>query len=266
MNSDAVDRREQYRRPTGQFGHQPGAGQAATVSLAPGFPEGVNLTGFAVTNGLASYRVGDDEEVTVAMDGEEVVVSKVVYDDEGILYSFDDVINVEDIDGINDTLDRMTGRSNTWEDNGSTFTRSRDGIVRESREGKEIRRWQVEEDGTVLRIDTLLLGQAYASGSTKEEADAALFPSANGKLPLYERNEVLAALADGRQIAGVFGPDRSTAAREIAGYLEGLEYAPHPNERVQRAISRGWKYLKNNYYDTGVWGRDPRTQHRYEHI
>ncbi len=252
MNSDAVDRREQYRRPTGQFGHQPGAGEAATVSLAPGFPEGVNLTGFAVTNGLASFRVGDDEEVTVVMDGEEVVVSKVVYDDEGILYTQDDVINAGDIDGVNESLDRLTKRADTpqahiWEEDGSTFTQMPDGSLSEYRDGVVVRRWVLRDDG-VLRVDNLMVGQAYASGATKEEVDAALFPSTNGRPQFFERNEILAALADGRQIATVYGPDRPEVAQEIARYVQGLEYHPNPSERTLRAITNGKRYLNDAYY------------------
>ncbi len=46
MTSDAASRREQSRRPTGQFGKQNRPHGQGKIALAPSIPESVDLTGF----------------------------------------------------------------------------------------------------------------------------------------------------------------------------------------------------------------------------
>ena len=111
MTSDAASRREQSRRPTGQFGklnHPHGQGK---VTLTPSIPESVDLTGFQPRGKGFVKSMEEDNTVSVdVMDG-QVVVSHETFSPNGFLSVSSLMFDPDDGVGINRAIDEFSSES-----------------------------------------------------------------------------------------------------------------------------------------------------------
>jgi hypothetical protein len=98
-------------------------------------------------------------------------------------------------------------------------------------------------------------------------ADLVISPADSHGLLRLDRRKTLACLADGGWPESVFGPERASVARQITGFIRGVQldkeelltHALRPTRQLERryaAYRNGVRYLREaywSYFDPEEW-------------